>query len=105
MPESVAMDEVAVPGVMGGGDIGRPGVTGQGDRGLGNEALRGVYAGDEMTLLGEPGGTCREVHRDRCRAKRLVELAEGGGDPGVVGVPREKSELNPVGDVRAGGGS
>lgn len=105
MPPSVAIDEVAVPGVMGGGDIGSPGVAGQGDLGLGNDALRGVNAGEEMTLLGEPGGTYRDVHLDRCLAKRLVELAEGGGDPGVVGVPKEKSALKPVGDVSAGGGS
>lgn len=67
------MDEVAVPGVIGGGDIGIPGVEGHCDRAMGNVALRGEKVGDravmgkvalrgvkvgvDIVLIGESGDT------------------------------------------------
>lgn len=84
----MAIDEVAVPGVIGGGDIGSPGVAGHAVLGAGNVALKGVNAGDDIMLRGDPG--TREAHREMWRANRLDVLeADKGGEPGVVGVAAE----------------
>lgn len=61
-PPSVAIEEVAVPGVIGGGDIGSPGVGGHAGFGPGNVALSGVNDGDDTILRGDPG--TRDVHRE-----------------------------------------